>query len=64
MSVVNSYPVSMVCVPMCNQNVTASAEFVNDWLNHSSTTGLHQLHRNHRGSVISELLKDAQTGVS
>ena len=63
-SVVNSYPVNMLCVPMCNLNVTANAEFVNDWLNHSSATGLHQLRNSHKGSVINELLKMARTGVS
>ena len=60
LSVVNSYPVNMICVPVCNLNVTANAEFVNEWL---SATGIHQL-RNHRGTIINELLNDASTDVS
>ena len=60
LSVVNSYPVNMICVPVCNLNVTANAEFVNEWL---SATGIHQL-RNHRGTVINKLLNDASTDVS
>ena len=64
LSVVNSYPVNMICVPVCNLNVTANAEFVNEWLNHSSVTGLHQLRRNHKGAVINELLNIAETDVS
>ena len=60
LSVVNSYPVNMICVPVCNLNVTTSAEFMNDWL---SATGIHQM-RNHRGTIINKLLNDASTEVS
>ena len=59
MNMINSYPVNMICVPVCNLNVTASVEFVNDWLNHSSTGGIHQLR-----SVVKDLLTDASTDVS
>ena len=59
MNMINSYPVNMICVPVCNLNVTASVEFVNDWLNHSSTGGIRQLR-----SVVKDLLTDASTDVS
>ena len=64
LSTVHSHPVDMICVPICNQNITASVEFVNEWLNHdSNTSGIHQL-RNHKGTVVYRLLKDVDTDVS
>ena len=57
--VIDSYPVNMICVPVCNVNVTANAEFVNDWLDHDSTGGIHQLR-----SVVKDLLNDASTDVT
>jgi len=62
-SVVNSHPVNMICVPTCNPNITANVEFVNEWLNHSSNTGIYQL-RNQIGTVVNKLLVNAQTDVS
>ena len=63
LSVVNTHPINMICVPACNSNITANGGFVNEWLNHNSTTGLHQLRR-HKGTVVNVLLEDAFTDVS
>ena len=63
LSVVNCLPINMICVPVCNPNITVSVEFVNEWLNHSSATGVYQL-RNHKDTVIHDLLNDASTDVS
>lgn len=63
LSVVNCHPVNMICVPICNTNITADEELVEGWLNHSSTTGVHQL-RNHKGTVVHRLLKEVLTDVS
>ena len=52
----------MVCVSLCNPNITTSIEFVNEWLNHSSATGLYQLH-DHVGTVVNVLLNNASTDV-
>ena len=60
LSVVNSYPVNMICVPVCNLNVTANTGFVNDWL---SARGPHQM-CNHRGTIVNKLLNDVSTEVS
>lgn len=60
---VNSYPVDVVCAPECNQNIITTAEFVNEWLNQSSRTGVHQL-RNHKDTIVNVLLNSASTGVS
>ena len=62
LSVANSLPVKMICVQVCNEEITASSEFVNEWLNHNST-GLHQL-LNHRDTVVRKLLIDGSTDVS
>ena len=59
MALINSYPVNMACVSVCNLNVTANAEFVNEWLDHSSAVGIHRLH-----SVVNDLLNDVSTDVS
>ena len=61
--VVNCHPINMICVPVCNPNITASAEFVNEWLNDSSPTGMYQL-LNHKDTVTHELLNNASTNVS
>jgi len=63
LSVVNSHPVNMICVPACNLNITANVEFVNEWLNHSNNEGIHQL-CDHKGTVVNVLLNDASTDVS
>lgn len=62
MAMVYSYPVNMICVPGCYLNMTANAEFVNEWLHHNST-GLHQL-RNHKGTLVNDLLDYTSTDVS
>ena len=59
MALINSYLVNMACVPVCNLNVTANAEFVNEWLDHSSAVGIHRLR-----SVVNDLLNDVSTDVS
>ena len=63
LSVVSTLPVKMICVEMCNSEITASTEFVNEWLSHSNALGVHQL-RSHRGTVIYKLLEDGSTDVS
>ena len=62
LSMTDSHPVNMICIPQCNANITASEKFVNEWLNHTSDTGLHQL-RNSMGTIISMLMKTAFTDV-
>ena len=61
LSVVNCLPVKMICVQICNPEITVSLEFVNEWLSHA--TGIHQL-RNHKDTVVNRLLKDGSTDVS
>lgn len=61
LSVVNSLPVKMICVQVCNEEITASSEFVDEWESHSK--GLHQL-RNHGDTVVNKLLIDGSTDVS
>ena len=34
--VAESHPVHMICMPSCNANITASEQFVEEWLNHIS----------------------------
>ena len=59
----DSHPVNMICMPQCNANITASEKFVNEWLNRTSDTGMHQL-RNNMGTIISMLMENAPTHVS
>lgn len=59
LSVVNSYPVNMICVPACNPKIMASTEFVNGWLSH----GIEQL-QYRKGTVIEAALKNASIDVS
>ena len=63
LSVVSSLPVKMICVEMCNSKITASTEFVNEWLSYSNAVGVHQLRR-HNGTLIYKLLEDGSTDVS
>ena len=63
LSSVASHPVNMICVPVCSPNITASAEFVNKWLDHNNSLGIHQL-RNHKGTTVYRLLEDLGTEVS
>ena len=64
MSAVNSRSVDMICVPVCNPNITASAEFIDEWLSHdSNTSGIHQL-RKHKDAVVYRLMKGVDTDVS
>ena len=61
--IVNSYPINMICVPACNPNITATAEFIKEWSNHSNIVGIHQL-CDEADTVVSDLLKDVSTDVS
>ena len=64
LSVANSYPVNMVCIPSCNMEVTASEEFIQEWLDNGSDTGIHQLHTSmDMGTVINTLI-NVSTSVS
>ena len=63
LSVVNSLPVKMICVPVCNEEITASSEFVNEW--RSNSTGLRQLLKHgNTVTVVAKLLIDGSTEVS
>ena len=63
LSVVICHPVNMICVP-CNPKLTATVDFVNEWLNDSSNpTGIRQL-LNHKGTVVNRLLHDVNSEVS
>ena len=53
LSVVNSHPINMICVPACNPDITVNEGFITEWLNNSRTTGL-----------IDDLLNIASTDVS
>ena len=61
LSVVSSLPVKMICVQVCNPEITATPEFVNEWLSH--TTGIYQL-RNHKDTVVNRVLNEGSTDVS
>ena len=58
LSVVSSLPVKMICVQVCNPEITASLEFVKEWQGHNT-----QL-RNHKDTVVNKLLNDGSTDVS
>lgn len=60
---VYTHPVNTRCVRVCNLNITASTEFLNEWLNQSNTVGIHQF-QDHKDMVVHGLLKDASTEVS
>ena len=61
LSMADSHPVNMICIPQCNPNITASEKFVNEWLNRTSDTGIHQLRRT--GTIISMLMENTCTHV-
>ena len=51
--VAESHPVHMICMPSCNANITASEQFVEEWLNHSSNMS----------TIINMVMSDASTKV-
>lgn len=62
LTMANSHPVNMICIPQCNANITANEKFVNEWLNLTSDTGIHQL-RNREGTIINMLMESTCTHV-
>lgn len=64
LSVAICRPLNMICMPMCNTNITATVKFVNEWMNDSSNAiGINQL-RDHTDTVVYRLLRDVDSGVS
>ena len=65
LSVANSYPVNMICITSCNMEVTAREEFIQEWLDNGSDTGIHQLHISvDMDTVINTLIRNVSTSVS
>ena len=53
LSVAESHPVHMICMPSCNANIIASEHFVEEWLNHSSNMS----------TIVNMIMSDTATNV-
>ena len=65
LSVAKPHPVHMICMPSCNMDITASEEYIWEWLNNSNDVGIQQLRNSmDMGTIINVLIRNSSTSVS